>query len=80
MSALQEWEDEGGTELYYFDKLGFSQLSAVLYTWSPIGKPLEMTAYVHSHRRQDDDAATLLRHTDAPKPGGALSNARESPR
>ena len=50
MSALQDWEDEGGTELYYFDESGFSQSSAVPYAWSPVGKPLEVAAYAHSHR------------------------------
>jgi hypothetical protein len=45
MSALQAWEDQGIAELYYFDESGFSQSSALPYAWSPVGKPLEMTAY-----------------------------------
>lgn len=50
MSALQAWEDQGIAELYYFDESGFSQSSALPYAWSPVGKPLEMTAYSRSRR------------------------------
>ena len=47
---LQEREDLGEHELYYFDESGFSQSSPVPYAWSPIGQPFEMTAYSHSRR------------------------------
>lgn len=50
MSALQAWEDQGITELYYFDESGFSQSSALPYAWSPIGQPLEITAFSRSRR------------------------------
>jgi competence CoiA-like predicted nuclease len=48
--VLQESEDQGEHELYYFDESGFSQTSSVPYAWSPVGKPWEVTAYSHSHR------------------------------
>ena len=50
LSALQQWEETGGTELYYFDESGFSQSSAVPYAWSPVRQPLAMSAYSHSQR------------------------------
>ena len=50
MKALQEWEDQGEHELYYFDESGFSQSSSVPYAWSPIGQPWEIPAYTHRHR------------------------------
>jgi transposase len=50
MKALQEREDQGEHDLYYFDKSGFSQSSSVPYAWSPIGKPWEIPAYSHSKR------------------------------
>ncbi|WP_406565596.1 IS630 family transposase [Halomonas jincaotanensis] len=50
LSALQQWEETGGTELYYFDESGFSQSSAVPYAWSPVGQPLAMSAYSRSQR------------------------------
>ncbi|WP_299312644.1 IS630 family transposase [uncultured Halomonas sp.] len=50
LKVLQEREDLGEHELYYFDESGFSQSSPVPYAWSPIGQPFEMTAYSHSRR------------------------------
>ncbi len=50
MKALQEREDHGEHEFYYFDESGFSQSSSVPYSWSPIGQPWEMPAYSHSRR------------------------------
>ena len=50
MKALQEREDQGKHELYYFDESGFSQSSSVPYAWSPIGQPWEIPAYTHSQR------------------------------
>lgn len=47
---LQEQEDQGEHELYYFDESGFSQSSSIPYAWSSVGKPWEVTAYSHSHR------------------------------
>lgn len=50
LTVLQEREDQGEHELYYFDESGFSQTSSVPYAWSLVGKPWEVTAYSHSHR------------------------------
>ena len=50
LSELQQWEDRGEIELYYFDEAGFSQRSAIPYAWTPIGKALELLAYSHSKR------------------------------
>ncbi|TVU72758.1 IS630 family transposase [Cobetia crustatorum] len=50
LKVLQEQEDRGEHELYYFDESGFAQSSSVPYAWSAIGKPWEVTAYSHSHR------------------------------
>lgn len=47
---LQQREDLGEHELYYFDESGFSQSSPVPYAWSPIGKPCEVVAYSRSRR------------------------------
>lgn len=38
LKVLQQREDLGEHELYYFDESGFSQLSPVPYAWSPIYK------------------------------------------
>ncbi|WP_311955963.1 IS630 family transposase [Halomonas garicola] len=50
LKALQQREDRGEHELYYFDESGFSQSSSVPYAWSPVGKPCEVSAYSHSRR------------------------------
>lgn len=50
LEELQQWEERGDTELYYFDESGFSQTSAVPYAWSPVGQPLELPAFSHSRR------------------------------
>ncbi|WP_311947051.1 IS630 family transposase [Halomonas piscis] len=50
IKVLQQWEDLGDHELYYFDESGFSQSSSVPYAWSPVGEPCEITAYSHSRR------------------------------
>lgn len=50
LSVLQQWEEAGDVELYYFDESGFSQSSAVPYAWSPVGCPLEVPAYSRSQR------------------------------
>ncbi|MFC0711125.1 IS630 family transposase [Azorhizophilus paspali] len=50
LAELRQWESRGDTALYYFDESGFSQHSAVLYAWSPVGRALQRTAFSRSRR------------------------------
>ncbi|WP_312830686.1 IS630 family transposase [Pseudomonas rhodesiae] len=50
LQELWKWEDREEAELYYFDESGFSQVSSLLYAWSPVGQPLELPAFSHSRR------------------------------
>lgn len=50
MRQLQQWEERGEAELYYFDESGFSQASSVPYAWSPVSQPLELPAFSRSRR------------------------------
>lgn len=50
MRQLQQWEERGEAELYYFDESGFSQASSVPYAWGPVNQPLALPAFSHSRR------------------------------
>lgn len=50
LKELQQWENLGQIELFYFDESGFSQTSMIPYAWGPKGETLELPAYSHSRR------------------------------
>jgi hypothetical protein len=66
VQPLQQWEERGEIDLYYFDEAGFSQTPTLPYAWSPGGQPVELPAFSHSKRlnilRFMSRRGTLIHH------------------